>query len=60
MSQGCVGEQIEGIHDGESFANRWSHPEIEMRHFVGPRVVLGNMGFVLGFGARIDSFDNFN
>jgi hypothetical protein len=37
-----VGTKAGGIHDGESFANRGSHSEIEVCRFVG-------WGFVLGF-----------
>ena len=50
---GLCGEQTEGIHDGESFANRWSHPDIEMRHIVGSGVVLGKYGVrALGEGTN--------
>jgi hypothetical protein len=45
---GCVMTRTGGIHDGESFASRWSHLEIEMRRIVGVRfegVVLGEYKF---------------
>jgi cupin superfamily acireductone dioxygenase involved in methionine salvage len=41
---GVCGEQTEGIHDGESFANHWSHSEIEMRHIVVSGIVLWEYG----------------
>ena len=44
MCRGCVVNQTGGIHDGESFANRWSHSKTEMRRTVGAGVV----GVVLG------------
>jgi hypothetical protein len=48
----------EGIHDGESFASRWSRSEIEMRRFVGwdRGVVLreyGVRGRILGLEATM-------
>ena len=44
MSWGCVVNKQRELHDGESFANRWSHSEIEMRHIVMSGIVLGEYG----------------